>query len=147
MKVAIVFLLLISAPGWPVNNASEEPWEPPPREESIEPKRREIPEETPPLGFVIDTAISAYRFFLSDQQGDVCAFVPSCSQYAQQAVDSCGPLLGVVMTADRLQRCNWFTWSYAPRYYRPVLDKEKTRLSDPVSNNSPRGSGQRCSLP
>ncbi|TET45995.1 membrane protein insertion efficiency factor YidD [candidate division TA06 bacterium] len=147
MKVVIVFLLVISASGWPVSNASEEPWEPPPVDRSIEPEKSEVPKETTVLGFVIDTAISAYQFFLSDQQGDVCAFAPSCSQYAQQAIDSCGLILGAIMTADRLQRCNWFTWSYAPRYYRPVLENEKLRLSDPVSNNSPRGSEQRCGLP
>ena len=147
MRVTIILLLLISAFGWSVSIANEEPWEPPPVERSIEPAKREVPKEPTAPGFVIDTAISAYRYFLSDQQGDVCAFVPSCSHYAQQALDSCGLVLGAVMAADRLQRCNWFTWSYAPRYYRPVLDDGKMRLPDPVSNNSPHGSGQGCDLP
>lgn len=147
MKVTVILLLIISASGWSVSTANEEPWEPTPPETSIEPENREVPEEPTAPGFVIDTAISAYRFLLSDQQGDVCAFEPSCSHYAQQAVDSCGLILGAIMTADRLQRCNWFTWSYAPRYYRPVLDDGKMRLSDPVSVNSPHGSGQGCDLP
>lgn len=147
MKTVIIFLLLVCAPGWAIGGSRDEPWEPAPLDSSIRPVRREVPKETTAPGFVINAAIAGYRFFLSDQQGDICAFEPSCSHYAQQAVDSCGLILGAIMTMDRLQRCNWSTWSYAPRYYRPILNDKNIRLRDPVSNNSPHGSGQRCDLP
>jgi putative membrane protein insertion efficiency factor len=38
-----------------------------------------------------------------------CQFHPSCSNYAIEAMALYGPIQGLMMTADRLQRCHWMT--------------------------------------
>lgn len=70
--------------------------------------------------------IALYQGLLSSQDGDVCGFTPSCSQYAKLALERYGPLRGLVMSADRLQRCH----GLGGRYYR--LDLETGKLYDPV---------------
>lgn len=48
-----------------------------------------------------------YQSFVSSQDGENnCIFYPSCSQYAVNAVKKRGLLLGIIMAADRLTRCN-----------------------------------------
>jgi putative membrane protein insertion efficiency factor len=50
-----------------------------------------------------------YQSFISSQDGEnTCMFYPSCSQYAINAVRKKGLLLGMIMAADRLTRCNQF---------------------------------------
>ena len=51
-------------------------------------------------------AISFYQRVISPQQGDVCAFQPTCSRFAQQALRKYGLIQGGLMTSDRLQRCH-----------------------------------------
>jgi len=51
-------------------------------------------------------AISLYQAVISPQQGEVCAFQPTCSHFAQQALRTHGLLQGGLMTSDRLQRCH-----------------------------------------
>lgn len=47
-----------------------------------------------------------YKKFISSQDIDACVFVPSCSEYALQAIHKHGKLKGGIMTFDRLLRCN-----------------------------------------
>ncbi len=46
-----------------------------------------------------------YQNFISTQQGEVCMFEPSCSEFTKQALKKYG-FKGVIMGADRIQRCN-----------------------------------------
>jgi putative component of membrane protein insertase Oxa1/YidC/SpoIIIJ protein YidD len=48
----------------------------------------------------------AYRSTLSRARGPACNFEPSCSHFSQDAVRRYGLLKGLVMTGDRLERCN-----------------------------------------
>ena len=60
-------------------------------------------------------AVAAYRIVLSPLLGGRCRFVPSCSVYAQQALDHHGALRGVVLTLQRLARCHpWHTGGADP---------------------------------
>lgn len=43
-----------------------------------------------------------YQLFISPLDGDRCPLYPTCSQYSIQAIRRHGPLVGCVMTADRL---------------------------------------------
>ena len=52
--------------------------------------------------------IRLYQNYVSSQQHDVCVFTPSCSHFGMEAVDRCGFIRGVLLTADRLTRCNTF---------------------------------------
>lgn len=75
--------------------------------------------------------IGLYQRFVSPIGGvDRCGFRPSCSRYGYQAIQSQGPLMGVIMIGDRQTRCNIFKQA-GPDY--PLLPNGK--LCDPVSNN------------
>jgi len=71
-------------------------------------------------------AISLYQKVISPQQGQVCAFQPTCSQFAQQALRTYGLVQGGLMTSDRLQRCHTCAAGYgrgvAGRAHDPVDD-------------------------
>ncbi|MCF8035423.1 MAG: membrane protein insertion efficiency factor YidD [Desulfobacteraceae bacterium] len=60
-----------------------------------------------------------------------CPMYPSCSHYAQAAIEKHGPLLGSMMACDRLIRCGREELAYAPKI--PV--NGKWRYNDPVSAN------------
>lgn len=49
--------------------------------------------------------IKFYQDHISAADGNRCPMTPSCSSYAAQAFDKHGPVLGWVMTCDRLIRC------------------------------------------
>jgi putative membrane protein insertion efficiency factor len=51
-------------------------------------------------------SISLYQTIISPQQGEVCAFQPTCSHFAQQALRTHGLFQGGLMMSDRLQRCH-----------------------------------------
>jgi len=73
-------------------------------------------------------AISLYQKVISPQQGDVCAFQPTCSQFAREALRTHGLVQGGLMTSDRLQRCH----SCAGEGYRLT---ETNRASDPIDDH------------
>jgi len=50
-----------------------------------------------------------YRRVISPLYGPVCRYHPSCSHYACEAFQRQGFVLGVILTAWRLLRCNPFT--------------------------------------
>lgn len=56
----------------------------------------------------IRAVISVHRLVLSPLLGPSCRFVPSCSQYALEAVDVHGPWRGAVLAARRVLRCHPF---------------------------------------
>ena len=47
-----------------------------------------------------------YKFAISSQDYNKCAFHPSCSEFGLLAVKKHGAVLGMLATLDRLQRCN-----------------------------------------
>jgi putative component of membrane protein insertase Oxa1/YidC/SpoIIIJ protein YidD len=87
-------------------------------------------------------AIDLYRAHISPLQGrHVCNFEPTCSQFSKQAIDRYGLGLGVLMTADRLERCNPYAQYYLGSYYQGVTDG---RMNDPVADHEfGEGSGDR----
>ena len=54
--------------------------------------------------------IRFYQNFISTQHDNhkMCTFVPSCSRFSVDAIKYYGLLKGVLLTSDRLQRCNNF---------------------------------------
>lgn len=52
--------------------------------------------------------IAAYRYFLSPFIGQGCRFHPSCSHYAQEAIEKHGALAGCRLGLGRLLRCHPF---------------------------------------
>jgi len=62
--------------------------------------------------------IKLYRRFLSSGKGaPSCRFIPTCSQYAIDAVMEWGIVIGTILALWRLIRCNPFSkggWDYVP---------------------------------
>jgi putative component of membrane protein insertase Oxa1/YidC/SpoIIIJ protein YidD len=78
---------------------------------------------------VSQAMIRMYQEFVSSQQTNVCVFEPSWSHFGQEAIQRYGLVKGVLLTADRLQRCNNFASQYRYGY-----DQTTGRLLDPVIN-------------
>jgi putative component of membrane protein insertase Oxa1/YidC/SpoIIIJ protein YidD len=99
-----------------------------PREELRAPEKAEDL-ETSSVRLAMLGLIGFYQHFVSPVGGvDRCGFRPSCSRFGHQAIREQGPVVGVMMTADRMTRCNVFE---RPGYTRLPNGK----LYDPVSSN------------
>jgi len=61
------------------------------------------------LGSALLGSIRFFQHWISPVDGPRCRFSPTCSRFGYEAVHEHGPLLGVVMTADRLMRCSPWT--------------------------------------
>jgi len=60
--------------------------------------------------------IKIYRLFISPLKPPTCRFMPTCSEYALQAIEKHGILRGGNMAVRRILRCNPFH----PGGYDPV---------------------------
>jgi putative membrane protein insertion efficiency factor len=59
--------------------------------------------------------IKIYQWVISPMLGPKCRFVPTCSQYALQALTKYGVLKGTWLAAKRIVRCNpWGGHGYDP---------------------------------
>ncbi|WP_319406678.1 membrane protein insertion efficiency factor YidD [uncultured Desulfosarcina sp.] len=52
--------------------------------------------------------IKLYQIFISPVLGPACRFVPSCSEYAYQAISNYGVWRGCLLALKRLLRCHPF---------------------------------------
>lgn len=50
--------------------------------------------------------IRAYQLIISPYLGHNCRFYPSCSNYAIEAIEKKGLIVGVLMALKRILRCN-----------------------------------------
>jgi putative membrane protein insertion efficiency factor len=74
---------------------------------------------------VVVALLRGYKWVLSPWLPAACRYVPSCSEYAVEAVEHYGVLRGGVRAACRVLRCHPF----ARGGYDPVL-REHTRVQD-----------------
>ncbi|MFN0163474.1 MAG: membrane protein insertion efficiency factor YidD [Burkholderiales bacterium] len=59
--------------------------------------------------------LTAYRYAISPMLGRHCRFEPSCSVYAQEAVQEFGAARGTYLAARRVCRCHpWHPGGYDP---------------------------------
>jgi hypothetical protein len=61
-----------------------------------------------PVRLALIGAIRLYRITLSGWLGGQCRFFPTCSRYAEEAVRRHGAIMGSVLAAGRVLRCNPF---------------------------------------
>ena len=71
-------------------------------------------------GSVLIAPIRFYRYFISPMLPPSCRFVPTCSQYAIEAITVHGPFKGSLLAARRLLRCHPITWLGGSQGYDPV---------------------------
>jgi len=73
--------------------------------------------------FPIIFLIRFYQFALSPLLGKSCRHIPSCSNYAIEAIDVHGIFRGGWLSLKRIARCHpWGTSGYDPV---PPLDKDR----------------------
>lgn len=59
--------------------------------------------------------VRGYRFFLKPWLGNACRFEPSCSQYAIDALERHGAVVGASLAGGRLLRCHpWCDGGHDP---------------------------------
>lgn len=86
------------------------------------------PQETSELKLVATGLIRLYQKFISSQDGPTCNFSPSCSHFGMGCIQEYGFARGILLTADRLIRCNG---SQSNHYQR---DEVTGKYIDPVSD-------------
>lgn len=96
------------------------------------PKRQEIvrfnPRETSELKLAATGLIRLYQKFISTQDSPACNFVPTCSRFCMACIQEYGIMRGLILTADRLLRCNG---SQSRHYHR---DEATGKYFDPISD-------------
>ena len=85
-------------------------------------------QETSELKLASAGLIRLYQKFISSQDGPACNFVPSCSRFGTACIHEYGMLRGLLLTSDRLLRCN----GSVPRHY--YKDESTAKYLDPVSD-------------
>ena len=64
---------------------------------------------------ILTLPIRFYRGYISPLTPPSCRFVPTCSEYALEAIRKHGPFKGLYLTARRLLRCHpWGGSVYDP---------------------------------
>jgi uncharacterized protein len=64
---------------------------------------------------ILKATLRGYRYAISPLLGSNCRFYPSCSCYAEEAIERHGVLRGLSLTARRLLRCHpWHPGGYDP---------------------------------
>ena len=67
------------------------------------------------LTLLLRALIRSYQLFLSPVLGPSCRYLPSCSEYAIEAIERHGPLAGTWLALRRLLRCHpWGGSGYDP---------------------------------
>ena len=96
------------------------------------PKKQEIirfnPQETSELKLAATGLIRLYQKIISTQDGPTCNFVPTCSRFGMACIQEYGLMRGLLLTADRLLRCNG---SQSRHHHR---DEATGKYVDPISD-------------
>ncbi len=82
-----------------------------------------------PENSISDILFIQYRGLFRDLLARRCVYYPSCSHYSQEAVQSQGPLLGLMIALERWTRCTSAAFSHGD--YRIT---EGNRLADPLNS-------------
>jgi len=77
--------------------------------------------------YLSDILFTQYRVLFRDLLGRRCIYYPSCSHYGQEAVESKGVVLGMMMAIERWTRCNSAAFSHGD-----YMRTDGNRLADPV---------------
>jgi putative membrane protein insertion efficiency factor len=80
------------------------------------------------LRYFIAWVIRLYQLTLSFWLGRQCRFLPSCSEYARQAVLKFGVVRGLRLGVRRLAKCHPFTGQAHSHAFDPVPDSWQEAL-------------------
>ena len=76
------------------------------------------PREISELKLAATGLIRLYQKFISSQDKPACNFHPTCSRFGMACIQEYGVLRGILLTADRLLRCNG---SQAAHYHKDAV--------------------------
>lgn len=66
-------------------------------------------------GLLLIGLVQAYRYLVSPVLGPSCRYLPTCSDYAREALALHGPWRGTLLAVRRVARCHpWGGWGYDP---------------------------------
>jgi hypothetical protein len=85
-----------------------------------------------PLAHLVRGLVRAYQLTLSPLLGRQCRFLPTCSRYAMEAVETHGALKGSWLALRRLLRCHPF----AASGYDPVPARDAPAAPTPPPSRS-----------
>lgn len=80
------------------------------------------------LQLVASGMIRLYQRFISSQDGPTCNFTPTCSRFGMACIQEYGMFRGILLTADRLLRCNG---SQSNHYHKDIRTR---KYKDPISD-------------
>ncbi len=67
------------------------------------------------ISLLLRGLVRLYRWTISPILAPRCRFLPTCSEYAIDAIDRHGPLAGGWLALKRIARCHpWGGWGYDP---------------------------------
>ena len=84
-----------------------------------------------PLAHLLRGVVRAYQFVLSPILGRQCRFLPTCSHYAMEALETHGGIKGGWLAAKRIVRCHPF----AAAGYDPVPGKASAPPAVPAGRD------------
>jgi putative membrane protein insertion efficiency factor len=85
-----------------------------------------------PFGLLLGGSLYVYQNVFSKHISADCLFTPSCSEFSKQAIKEYGLLKGVLLSIDRVNRCNRIA-AEDLKHYSP--DPKTNRYPDPVSRH------------
>lgn len=80
-----------------------------------------------PISVVLAGSLYGYQHAISPQLSNRCIYHPSCSVFSREIITERGLLPGVILTADRIARCNRISAMDTPQHR---LDYELGRIVD-----------------
>jgi putative component of membrane protein insertase Oxa1/YidC/SpoIIIJ protein YidD len=83
-----------------------------------------------PANILFGGALFVYQNILSKQISAGCLYTPSCSEFSKNAISEYGLVKGIILSDDRLHRCNSIVARDLKKHKRDPLTN---RYPDPVS--------------
>ncbi len=108
------------------NNKLRRPW---PKTKSSRAQAPQYKTSVPKL--VFDSYIGFFQKYISPVDGVRCQLYPTCSHYGRLTIRKHGTILGFVMTAERLMRCN----GGVPQHYPLIRKYKRIFFYDPIKAN------------
>lgn len=124
IKPCIIFLFLLLFQNSPAQEIRPSDFADAYHRRSQKPKWEASKNNRNELQMVFSGLFLFYKFAISSQDYNKCAFHPSCSEFGLLAVKKHGAVVGMLATLDRLQRCN----GMSPENYE--MDTERMVLID-----------------
>jgi hypothetical protein len=91
---------------------------------------------------VVLQLLRAYKWAISPLLPPACRYVPTCSEYAMEAIERCGVLRGGLMASLRLLRCHPFVrGGYDPVVKHAHISNERPDDRRPLSACPERSEG------